>query len=324
MSQVSVSENSESSTARSASSLRKVFIGEKGIRSGWRLVMFLLLLVASTSLFRLVLTRIPQLAHFSGQKHLSVSLEYLVEIPTALCALLSALIMARIEKRTLADYGLRFQRGTGRQFSLGLVWGLASFSAMILVIALWHGFSPGTLALHGLVLLKYTILWAIAFLLVGFVEEFLFRGYVQFTLSEAIGFWPSAVIWSLAFGAIHLANPGENLAGVSEVFLFAIFACLTLRRTGALWFAIGSHAAGDFAETFLFSVPDSGYTASGVLLHSSFHGPKWLTGGSVGPEASVFSLLMLCIAITLFHFLYPSRNSRPPARFFVGADTNTL
>jgi hypothetical protein len=97
----------------------------------------------------------------------------------------------------------------------------------------------------------------------------------------------------------------RNLAGALEVFLFAIFACLTLRRTGALWFAIGFHAAGDYAETFLFSVRDSGYAASWTFLNSSFHGPGWLTGGKVGPEASVFSMLVLCVAMFCFHFLYP-------------------
>jgi uncharacterized protein len=161
------------------------------------------------------------------------------------------------------------------------------------------------LALHGRALLQYASLWAIGFLLVGFVEEFLYRGYAQFTLGQAIGFWPAAIVWSLLFAGMHLLNPGENLAGGFEVFLFAIFACLTLRRTGALWFAMGFHAAGDYAETFLFSVPDSGYAASGTLLNSSFHGPRWLTGGSVGPEASVFAMLGLCVAMLCFQLWYP-------------------
>jgi CAAX protease family protein len=179
------------------------------------------------------------------------------------------------------------------------------FFGVIGIIAALHGFSFGGLALHGLGLLKYASLWAIGFLLVGFVEEFLYRGYVQFTLAQTIGFWPAAVVWSLVFAGMHLTNPGENPVGAFEVFLFAIFVCLTLRRTGTLWFAIGFHAAGDYAETFLFSVRDSGYAASGTLLHSSFHGPAWLTGGKVGPEASVISLLALGVAMLCFHILYP-------------------
>jgi uncharacterized protein len=293
-------------SADSASFWRKIFVGTRGIRSGWRLTIFLLILAGSIfGLFAVGILRIPAAARIFGQGFLSPTFEFLLEIPTAICLLVCSLVMAGIEKRGLGDYGLSLRRGAGKDFLWGVFWGLCVFSGVIVLIAAWHGFSFGGLALHGPAILKYASLWAIGFLLVGFVEEFLYRGYVQFTLTQAIGFWPAAVVWSLAFAGVHLTNPDENLVGALEIFLFAILACLTLRRTGALWFAIGFHAAGDYAETFLFSVRDSGYAASGTFLNSSFHGPAWLTGGKVGPEASVFSMLVLCVAMFCFHFLYP-------------------
>jgi uncharacterized protein len=306
MSDSGISESAVDASAKPSSFWHKIFIGSRGIRSGWRLAIFLVMIVVSLSLVMTAIFRsIPAAARIYGQGFLSPSLEYLVEIPTSVCLLACALVMARIEKRSLNDYGLARARGAGKHFLWGLLWGLCAFSTVIAIIAMRHGFSPGNLALHGTVLSEYAGLWAVAFLLVGFVEEFLYRGYIQFTLAKAIGFWPAAVVWSLAFGGVHLANPGENLAGVLQVFVFAILLCLTLRRTGSLWFAMGLHAAWDYSETFLFSVRDSGYAASGVLLTSSFHGPSWLTGGSVGPEASVFSIVVLGLAIVLFHFLYP-------------------
>jgi uncharacterized protein len=248
---------------------------------------------------------IPSAARILHQTFLSPGLEYLSEIPAAICLLVCSLVMARIGNGHLRDYGLSLRRGAGKHFLWGLLWGLCVFSGVIALIAALRGFSFGGLALHGSALLKYASLWASCFLLVGFVEEFLYRGYVQFTLAEALGFWPAALIWSLVFAGMHLANPGENLGGAFEVFAFAMFLCLTLRRTGALWFAIGFHAAGNYAETFLFSVRDGGYAASGTLLNSSFHGPAWLTGGTAGPEGSVFSVLVLCLAMICFHFLFP-------------------
>lgn len=293
-------------SAGSGSFGREIFIGSQGIRAGWRLAIFLLIFAGCIfGLFGIGILLIPAAPRIFSQGFLSLSLEYLMEIPAAICLLVSSLIMTRIEKRSLGDYGLSLNRTARKDFLCGLFWGLCAFSGVIGLISALHGFSFGGVALHGASLLKYASLWAIGFLLVGFVEEFLYRGYVQFALSEAIGFWPAAIIWSLVFAGMHLANPGENLAGALEVFLFAIFACLTLRRTGALWFAIGFHAAGDYAETFLFSVRDSGYAASGTLLNSSFHGPAWLTGGKVGPEASAISMLMLCVAMFCFHFLHP-------------------
>ena len=84
-----------------------------------------------------------------------------------------------------------------------------------------------------------------------------------------------------------------------------LFLCLTLRRTGTLWFAIGWHFAFDWAQTFLFSTPNSGLTAPGHLLNASLTGSKWLTGGTAGPEASVFDLIVTTAGILLLMKVYP-------------------
>ena len=155
-------------------------------------------------------------------------------------------------------------------------------------------------------------LWVWRFFVVGLFEEFLFRGYAQFTLATGIGFWPAAMALSAVFGAIHLANSGEDRVGALSVFVIGMFFCLTLRRTGNLWFAVGLHAAFDWGETFLFSVPDSGLVAPGHLLNSSFHGPVWLTGGTVGPEGSVMAFGVVALAAVAFALVYP-RSAVEPA-----------
>jgi hypothetical protein len=94
------------------------------------------------------------------------------------------------------------------------------------------------------------------------------------------------------------------------VFFIALFWCLTLRRTGALWFSVGMHAAWDWCESFLYSVPDSGTPAPGHLLSSSFHGKAWLTGGPVGPEASVLVFVLIAILWVIFDRMYPARRSQ--------------
>jgi hypothetical protein len=88
------------------------------------------------------------------------------------------------------------------------------------------------------------------------------------------------------------------------------FFCLTLRRTGNLWFAVGFHAAWDWGETFLYSVPDSGMVSPGHLLSSSLRGPDWLSGGSVGPEGSVLCFVVVALVCVAFNKYYPP--ARPP------------
>jgi hypothetical protein len=89
------------------------------------------------------------------------------------------------------------------------------------------------------------------------------------------------------------------------VAVIGIFFCLTLRRTGTLWFAVGFHASWDWGESYLYSVPDSGGMSPGHLLNSSFHGSRWLTGGSVGPEGSVMVFVVIALAWVVFNRVYP-------------------
>ncbi len=113
------------------------------------------------------------------------------------------------------------------------------------------------------------MLWAIGFLLVGLFEESAFRGYMLYTLTSGMGFWPAAAITCLLFAGGHISNPGENWVGVLEIVLIAVFLCLALRRTGNLWFAIGWHMAFDWGESFFYSTPNSGIQATGHMLRAS-------------------------------------------------------
>ena len=176
----------------------------------------------------------------------------------------------------------------------------------MLILRGMGAFYFGGIALHGVRVLKFAAFYALFFLLVGFFEEFMMRGYTQFTLTQGIGFWPAAVILSAAFGGIHLGNKGEAWIGVLAAGLIGFFFCLTLRRTGNLWFAVGFHASWDWGETYLYSVPNSGMKSPGHLLGSSLQGSPWLTGGSIGPEGSIFLFVVLAIMWMVFARVYPA------------------
>jgi uncharacterized protein len=297
--------------AAKQSGFRRVFVGPNGVRAGWRLLLFVAFFSILLFLVEGGMGLIPGLAATAKQTRqgnvLTPRFELVFESVSLAIALLSAGIMGRIEKRPFGAYGMPWAAAFGRMFWQGAVWGLAFECVEMMAIYALGGFTVGTLALAGFELLKYAVLWAIAFTIVGMFEEFLFRGYAQFTLASGVGFWPAAVVLSAVFGAVHLTNPKEGWVGALSVFLFGMFACLTLRRTGSLWFAVGFHAAGDYAETFIFSVPDSGVLATGHLLNSSLHGPRWLAGGSIGPEGSLICFALFAIAFLAFHWAYPAK-----------------
>ncbi|MDR3747912.1 MAG: type II CAAX endopeptidase family protein [Acidobacteriota bacterium] len=283
------------------SRVRVIFQGPHGQRAGWRVLIFLLLVAGFSALAAPVVRLLSQEFYDALTARtliLSESIGFIVVI-------LATAIMARLGHGSLATYGLPVRQMFRKNFWAGALWGFLMLTVIMGMMRISHVYSLAGLALSGASLLKYAFLWAVAFLLVGLFEESLFRGYVQFTLTSGLGFWPAAAITCTAFALAHRGNPGETWVGLANIVLIAIFLSLALRRTGNLWFAIGWHMAFDWGESFFYSVPNSGTHTIGHLLNASLGGSQWLSGGTVGPEGSVFDLLVMAAGIALLARIYP-------------------
>jgi uncharacterized protein len=235
----------------------------------------------------------------------TVQQELPAKVLTAFLVSLATWIVARMEKRPLGDYGIPLRQAVGIKFWEGSLWGFAMLSAVLLVLRASGHFQIDSVSLTGSAVLRFALAWGATFLCVAISEEFGFRGYLLFSFSRRMRFWPAALVISALFGAAHLSNSGENAIGIVQVVEFGLLLCLTVRRTGTLWFAVGFHAAWDWAETFFYGTPDSGILGVGRLLNTSFHGPNWLTGGSAGPEGSIVALLVLLFCALLIHIRFP-------------------
>ena len=281
--------------------VHKIFFGPDGLRPLWRFVLYLLI-------FRALRFCLHILIYYALADVGRLWVLIMAELGLASIAVAPALLMGRIENRSLSCYGLPLRNAFGKLFWVGALWGIVSITILLLALRAANVFDFGTLALHGLRIVKFAVFWAAFFLIVGVYEEFFTRGYTQFSLTQVVGFWPTAALLSLGFGVLHLDNPGENWVGILGAVLIGFFFCLTLRRTGNLWFAVGFHAAWDWGESYFYSVPDSGGVVPGRLLRSSLHGPNWLTGGSVGPEGSVFLFVLVVLLWMVFDRVYPEVN----------------
>jgi membrane protease YdiL (CAAX protease family) len=236
---------------------------------------------------------------------LTVRSELPIKTLAAFFAVLATWIVSRMEKRSLSDYGIPLRQALGRRFWEGSIWGFAMLSAILLVLwALGH-FQIDSVELAGSAPFRWGLAWGATFLAISLAEEFAFRGYWLFSMSRRMHFWPAALFLSAVFGAAHLANHGENVLGILQVVATGLLFCLMIRRTGTLWFAIGFHAAWDWAQTFFYGTPDSGLLGVGRFLNSSVHGPNWLTGGSAGPEGSIFAMVILLLCAGLIHLRFP-------------------
>ena len=268
------------------------FRGPNGLRAGWRLMIFLAFLVpigyCASRTSDAILNRM-NLQYYTPIGGLVVMGIFAATI------LLVTWIMAKIEGRTIADYGLPWRRAFCSQFWLGASISFLSLTVLLSTLHLLGAYSFGSRALHGAEVLKYGTVWAVPLFLAAMLEDFFYRGYVLFTLTTGIGFWPAAILTSLLMGGAHYFNPGGRGLGPVSATAYCLVTCLIFRSTGDLWMPLGIHSAWSWGEVFFYGVPSSGQVAQGHLLNASLHGSAWLTGGTFGPEASVIELIVLAI-----------------------------
>jgi membrane protease YdiL (CAAX protease family) len=331
--------------------LRWTFLGSQGLRAGWSVLIFaILLLILATGMGYAFFHM-----HLIGKKSgFTAATAFFEELSVLLPLLGTAAFVAFVERRrSLLAFNLTGPRCIPRFFS-GLLAGYLALSALVGALT-WGGWMHfGPIALTGAEIFKYGALWAAAFLLVGCVEEGIFRCYLQFTFTRGInfwwalgivaglcldlllrskgngvwgvyaiallgllpcfwlqlikmegrGFWQAAWVTSTLFGYIHTGNGGENWIGIFAAAFIGFVFCVSVRITGSAWWAIGCHAAWDWAETFFYGTADSGLVASGHYLNASPAGNAFWSGGADGPEGSVLVLGIILLMLAALLLIY--------------------
>jgi membrane protease YdiL (CAAX protease family) len=333
--------------------LLKILMGPQGLRAGWSVALFALLFALFGAIAGFVFVTLhlidPNAKNFTARGAL------LNELVPFLGMVAAAAVVALVERRrgNLLAFNLIGPRRALR-FIEGYVAGFAALSALIGALA-WGGWLHfGPIALTGAQIFKFAVVWGIAFLLVGCVEEGLFRCYLQFTLARSInfwwaigiigavcldlvlrgkgngiwgayilaglgfvpclllhlnkaessGFWQASWVTSTLFGFLHTGNNGENWIGIFAAGAIGFVFVVSIRVTGSAWWAIGCHAAWDWAETYFYGAADSGMVASGHYLSVTPAGSAFWSGGTDGPEGSVLVIgiiVLLLIALVLIY-----------------------
>jgi uncharacterized protein len=332
--------------------LLRILLGPQGLRAGWSVLAFIILFGIVVAIVGSIFFRL----NLVGKKNdFTASSAFFGELASFLAMIGAAAIVALLERRrgNLLAFNLTGPRRLAH-FAEGLLAGFAALSALIGALA-WGGWLHfGPVALSGPSILKFAAVWGATFLLVGCVEEGIFRCYLQFTLTRGINFWwalgivgsiclllvftgkgngvwgvyvlaglglvpclllhlkkaegssfwQAAWVTSTLFGYIHTGNNGENWIGIFAAAAIGFTFVVSVRVTGSAWWAIGCHAAWDWAETYFYGAADSGNVASGHYLTTTPAGPAFWSGGTDGPEGSVLvlgAILLLLVALVVLY-----------------------
>ncbi|MEU5251956.1 CPBP family intramembrane glutamic endopeptidase [Streptomyces longwoodensis] len=223
-------------------------------------------------------------------------------------------VVGRTERRPVTELA---REGARSAVLRGVLLGVAMFGCVIANIAFLgdyevHGFGStgGAVALAGFMAGA------------AVTEELMFRGLLLRLVERRLGTYAALVLSSVLFGAAHLLNEDATLLGAVAIaveaggMLGAAYAA-----TRSLWLPIGLHFGWNFAEAGIFGTEVSGNGDTHGLLDSSTSGATLVTGGTFGPEASVYAMLFGALLTVAFLGLARRRGTVVPRRRAGRADT---
>jgi hypothetical protein len=282
--------------------VKRIFLSpsEPRLRAGWRLlIQTILLLVLMLCIGIITLVSYS----FLGGKELSGFLYLLVsEIIEVFSITLSVFLARRfLDKRSFASLGFKLKW----RALVDILAGIAITFVMMGVIYIIM-LSSGWIEFEGFAwqseppaaVVRNVLFIFLAFVLVGWNEELLSRGYHLQNVADGLNLTWGVILSSAVFGILHLANPNATWVSAVGIFLAGLFLVFAYLRTKQLWLSIGLHIGWNFFEGAVFGFPVSGMEFY-RLIRQTVSGPELWTGGAFGPEAGLVILPALVLGMVL-------------------------
>jgi len=282
--------------------MRKIFLNDVGrLRSGWRVVIFVLAFITVSFLIATVLRAgFAVVTAFAPEiPHPAFIAELIFRTGLLGAALVAGYLCTKfLEGLPWRSLGLTFHAGWFRDLAIGFAVGFGSLVIAVAIASKGLHFSFTT---AGLATVRSLIGSLVLLFAAALAEEAMFRGYGLQTLSRAKLAWLGVLLTSVPFALVHLSNPNVvPFVTFANTALAGIWLAAAYLRTRSLWLALGVHWSWNWALGWFFGLPVSGINlVSNPLLQGQESGPKWLTGGTYGIEGGVACTISL-ILVTIF------------------------
>lgn len=276
--------------------------GSGQVRSGWLILVALIVMLLAQSIFM-----IPGFVAFGmieGANELVSSNEdimraldsypwiiLLVQGGGTVGAICVTFLLWRImNKETIESLGFR---GSLKDLGFGLFLGAISITIITFILMV-----SGNVTLMNSFLepefTVYALTFLIMFILVGVFEEMFFRGYVMSTMaSRGNQKWVIYVVSALLFSIVHATNPNVSVLGLVNIALVGILFAYMFDATNSLWLPIGYHITWNYFQGNVFGFAVSGTTPHGIYNVNIAKGNELLTGGTFGLEGGVLATILI-------------------------------
>jgi membrane protease YdiL (CAAX protease family) len=202
-----------------------------------------------------------------------------------------------IDDHRIAAQGLPRAKAWWKHFVLGAAIG---FLLTVMAVAPIHFWGHTRIAYdQGLRIIPKVAAVIVILLFGALAEELMFRGYPFQHLEKGIGAVGAIAVFSVLYGLLHLLNPGASRWGVVNTILIGILLSIAYLRTRSLWLPWGIHFGWNATLGSILGLPVSGFRFFNVYARTTVTGPKWVTGGSYGVEASAACAIAILIGIVI-------------------------
>jgi membrane protease YdiL (CAAX protease family) len=285
---------------------------EPRLRAGWRLLLQTILqLILSVGLslpiiFFVSAVQVSQLG----------AVNTLFTLVSAVAVVISVWLARRfLDRRSFRSLGLRMNRLAIRDVLVGFAIPLLLMGLIYVVFSglgwlrfenwAWEVDTLGGIA-NGLFLSLLT------FVIVGFYEELLSRGYHLQNIADGMNLAWGIFLSSAVFAILHLGNPNASWMSALGILAAGYFLAYGWVRTRQLWLPIGLHIGLNFFEGTIYGFPVSGLETFRLLRHT-ITGPTLITGGEFGPEAGLIVLPAMALGAGLIYLYTRGRLEAEPS-----------
>ncbi len=206
-------------------------------------------------------------------------------------------------KRKLSDMGFTPLKKDYKDLISGLIFGIVSISVVFVAIVLSGHAEVVTWKPHFAV---SQLTYLLMFIMVGFAEELLSRGYIMSVLRQTKSIAAIMIIPSVIFALLHSFNSGIGLIPYINLTLVGVLFSYMYLKSGNIWMPIGYHITWNYFQGNVFGFKVSGTEVEG-MLSTSYTTDSILNGGAFGPEGGLFVTAILLIGFVVVHLYYKSK-----------------
>ena len=201
-----------------------------------------------------------------------------------------------IEKRTIMSMGF-MKRHIFKQYIKGVCVGALLISVIVLMGVLFNifVFDGSNSNLNK----KIILLFLVGFVLQGFYEELVFRGFLMISIIRKNTILVAVVANSLLFGLTHGLNNGFQVLALFNLILFGIFESIYLLKTGNIWGVSAIHSMWNFIQGDIYGFNVSGMAQSQSMFIFKISNCEIFSGGTFGLEGSLLTTIVLLSAINM-------------------------